>query len=1160
LSHVFAGRGLTLNRGTAGFPLGLSGWGLIIGLLVAEAVAGAQVSVLTQHNDNARTGQNLNETILTPANVNVDQFGRLFSQPTNGAITAQPLYVPNVPIPGKGTHNVVYVATTSAYAFDADTNGGVSATPLWQTVLTTAAPSVGNGSIQGGVLGTPVIDPPSKADPSGTIYLVSSNGTGTTFQYYLHALDITTGAEKFGGPALIQGSVPGSGNGSSGGTLNFDPSTAQLRAGMLLLNGVVYLPFGSWADNGAFHGWIFSYNATTLQRIDILCTSPDGLGGGIWAGGAGLVAEVNDTAKPYGRMFLATGNGTYTATQPYTAAANKQSLSMSVLDLDLTGGKFTVEDMFTPYDQLNLTNSDGDLGSGGPVLLPTQTMASGESLEPLLEIGKQGLVYILNRNNLGGYNGAAGATSDKVVEEFQTPDVGNEPHHWGAGVWGSEAYWNNNIYYGGQTAGSGKSLDAYSFAGGVMSPTPTSQTAYLYFYPGPDPSVSANGNSNGILWVEHEWDYATAHPHPQMLQAYDATNLQKLLYSTETNFARDNPGINVEYGVPTVANGKVYVGAGAGFSVYGLLNVIPTVAAPVITPNGGSVAGSQAVQIADGTKDAQIFYTTDGSTPTVYSTLYTGAITVSSSETITAIASATGYLQGNPVVAAFVVTGDAANPTFSLAAGTYAGTQTVTIFDATAHAAIYYTVDGATPTTGSILYTGPITVPVSETVQAIATAPNMHASGVADVAYTVTPPYLINFSQGLATAQGPMQFNGTTVLDDVRLQLTNGGYYQAGSAFYATPVNIQSFTTDFVFQLSNPAGDGITFTIQNEGPGALGNDGGSLGYATIGKSVAIKFDLYSNAGEGPNSTGLYTDGAMPTVPAVNLTPTGINLHSGDAIDAHITYDGTTLSMTLTDNLTLATWSYAWTIDIPATVGGNTAYVGFTGGTGENSSSQKIEAWTYLTGTSPVPNYPAGFDSTGITLNGKGALAATSLELTNGTADAVSSAYYSVPVNIESFTTAFDFQLTEASADGFAFVIQNSGPRAIGTDGGGLGYAGITPSAAIKFDIHNDAGEGYDSTGFYLDGAEPTVPAINLAPADLFLQKGDSFHVLITYNGTTLSWTISDNTKPTLASVTSSVTVNLPLTLGSNTAYVGFTGASGGKTAIQKILDWSYSNP
>ena len=183
--------------------------GLFMALLLVENTASGQVSVTTEHNDIGRTGQNLNETILTPNNVNVNQFGKLFFQPTNGAIVAQPLYVANVQIPGKGTHNVVYVATTSVYAYDADNDGGVNAKPLWQTVLTTAPPSVGSATIQSGVIGTPVIDPPSTKDASGTMYVVSTTGQGSTLQFLLHALDITTGAEKFGGPVVIKGSVPG---------------------------------------------------------------------------------------------------------------------------------------------------------------------------------------------------------------------------------------------------------------------------------------------------------------------------------------------------------------------------------------------------------------------------------------------------------------------------------------------------------------------------------------------------------------------------------------------------------------------------------------------------------------------------------------------------------------------------------------------------------------------------------------------------------------------------------------------------------------------------------------------------------------------------------------------------------------------------------------
>src|SRR5271170_3481231 len=259
---------------------------LLIGFLVGGS-ATAQVNVLTAHNDIARTGQNLNETILTPSNVNYTQFGKLFSQPVTGAVFAQPLYVSQVAIPGKGTHNVIYVAPASGdvngaeegtvgdmvYAFDADTNGGINANPLWQVSLLTNTAPAGTYTVNYGVLGTPVIDLASQA-----IYLVSSEFQGSTQIYRLHALDITTGAEKFGAPIQIHASVPGTGSGSTNSVVTLDDESNLQRPGLLLVNGVLYIAFGSVADQGAWHGWILSYNAATLQQIDVFCTSANGSG------------------------------------------------------------------------------------------------------------------------------------------------------------------------------------------------------------------------------------------------------------------------------------------------------------------------------------------------------------------------------------------------------------------------------------------------------------------------------------------------------------------------------------------------------------------------------------------------------------------------------------------------------------------------------------------------------------------------------------------------------------------------------------------------------------------------------------------------------------------------------------------------------------------
>ena len=286
--------------------------------------------------------------------------------------------------------------------------------------------------------------------------------------------------------------------------------------------------------------------------------------------------------------------------------------------------------------------------------------------------------------------------------------------------------------------------------------------------------------------------------------------------------------------------------------------------------------------------------------------------------------------------------------------GTYSSPQTVNITDATSGSSIFYTLDGSQPTTASTKYTGGFTVSTTTTVKAIATAPNFTQSNTATSVITIQTgggSTSINFASGFTTAG--LQFNGRTKLDGTRLELTDGGATEASSAWFTTPVNVQSFTTDFALQLTNPNADGMTFAIQNAGITALGSSGGGLGYASstcgstsgILTSVAVKFDLFQNCQEGNNSTGLYTNGASPTVPAVTLGG-GVNLHSGDIFQVHMTYNGTTLTMTITDTVTNATFTTSWTINIPATVGGNTAFVGFTGGTGGQTAKQEIINWTY----------------------------------------------------------------------------------------------------------------------------------------------------------------------------------------------------------------------
>jgi hypothetical protein len=522
-------------------------------------------------------------------------------------------------------------------------------------------------------------------------------------------------------------------------------------------------------------------------------------------------------------------------------------------------------------------------------------------------------------------------------------------------------------------------------------------------------------------------------------------------------------------------------------------------------------------------------------------------------------------------------------PVLSLPSGVYAKGQTVSISDATPGAVIHYTTDGSTPTASSPAYTGPLSVTLTERISAIATSTGA-PSEIVTAAYAIVPKpgVVIDYHDGF-TLSNRLAFAGDVGgIDGTALQLINTnlnkyGEDEAGSAFNYPAVNIQSFATDFTFRLVSPIdtvplsdiGDGITFTIQNADFESLGGLGGRLGYAGIGKSLAIKFDLYNNAGEGPNSTGLYVNGTEPTVPSINLSGAGLDLHSGHDFLAQLTYDGSFLALTLTDTVTLRSFTHSFAIDIPATVGSDTAFVGFTAGTGSRSAREEILDWTYVSGapgpSAPpppaapaLPEYQAGFNAVGLTTNGSSSIVGSALQLTSGALNDAGSAFYSTPLNVQKFTSEFAFHLTNAVADGFTFTIQNGGARALGGIGGDLGYRGIANSVAIKFDLFNNAGEGSDSTGIYTSGASPTVPTIDLTSTGINLHSGDYFAAKVTYDGTDLLLTLTDLV--TGATWSHSQAINIPATIGSNTALVGFTGATGGFTSTQQILNWTFTNP
>jgi hypothetical protein len=618
------------------------GFTAAVACLLASTSLQAQVAVPTYHNDNSRTGQNTAESILTPSNVNSTTFGKLFTVSVDGSVYAQPLYIPNVSL-NSGTHNVLFVATQhdSVYAIDADTG-----TIYWQVSLIPTGGSTVNSSTdlscgdiptEVGITGTPVIDP-----TTNTLYVVAKSKVSGTIYQYLHALDLGSGAEKFGGPANIAATSAGTATDGTGSTLTFNPRQENQRAALLLENGHVVIAWASHCDKSPWHGWVISYGAATLAEEAVYNSSPSGYANGIWMSGSGLAADTS------GNIYGSTGNGSW----------NTKDRGDTILKLGPPADStFAVEDYFTPYNQAVLTSDDTDLSAGGIILLPT--LPSGQQL--LTTIGKSGTMYLVDRNNMGKYctnlSPACNNADTNVVQEVNGAF---------SGYWGVPAYWNGSVYFGGgnDNTGEAEPIRTFSFNAknsGLLSTTPTSSSAKSFNFPGPIPSVSSNGTSNGILWGldNSRWRNTCASgANCQVLYAYDATNLANLLYTSNdaANF-RDVPGSAVKFTTPTVANGKVYVGGVQSVSAFGLLAAsTPTAAAPTLSSPGGTyTSAGLSLTLSDTTSNATIYYTTDGSTPNSTSTRYNGAISITTTTTVKAIAAASGFVSSTVTSATYTI-------------------------------------------------------------------------------------------------------------------------------------------------------------------------------------------------------------------------------------------------------------------------------------------------------------------------------------------------------------------------------------------------------------------------------------------------------------------------------------------------------------------------
>jgi len=505
--------------------------------------AAVTTDVLTWHNDIARTGQNLQETTLTPANVNSATFGKIGFYAVDGRVDAQPLYASSLMVPGKGSHNVLIVSTEhdSVYALDADT-GAV----LWQTTMLKTGEQTSDPrgcdqvSPEIGITSTPVID--RTHAPNGIVYVVamSKDGTGNYHQR-LHALDLALGVELLGGAVEIQATYPGTGDNSNGTNVVFDPAQYKERAGLLLLNGVVYLAWASHCDIRPYTGWIMGYNTSTLAQATVLNIVPNGSEGAIWMAGAGLAADSS------GNIYFLDANGDFDSTLNANGFPSNGNFGNAFLKLSTSSG-LAVADYFEMSDQQQENSSDTDLGSGGAMVLPDLSDGAGHILHLAVGAGKDSNLYVVNRDTMGKFN----PNSNNIYEEL--------PGALSGGVYAAPAYFNSTVYYGAV----GNSIKAFTITNAKLSNSPTAQTSNSFAYPGATPSISANGSANAILWAVENSGTAVLH-------AYNVASLQELYNSNQASGGRDNLGAGNKFMTPTIVNGKLFVGTPNGVAVFGML-------------------------------------------------------------------------------------------------------------------------------------------------------------------------------------------------------------------------------------------------------------------------------------------------------------------------------------------------------------------------------------------------------------------------------------------------------------------------------------------------------------------------------------------------------------------------------------------------------------
>ncbi len=515
---------------------------LSIAALLGSSPLLGQTNVLTWHNDNARTGQNLSEAILTPLKVRASTFGELFQLKVDGKVDAEPLYVSALSIPGKGIHNVLLVATEhdSVYAFDADT-GAI----LWQASTlkggetTSDARNCDQVTPEIGITATPAIDL-----GKGYIYVIamSKDASGHYYQR-MHALSLSSGAEQYGSPLLIKASVPGSGDGSDGKTVTFDPAQYKERPGLLLVGNNLVTSWSSHCDDRPYTGWMMSYDTTNGAQTGLVDFAPNGNTAAPWNAGAGPAADAA------GNIFISLGNGTFDTNLNGAGFPSQGDFGNSLVKLAFGANGLQPTDYWTMFNSNVESSYDADLGSGGAMLLPPQRDSRGIARQLAVVAGKDTNIYVLDQQNLGKFN----PNSNVTLYQELAGALSN-------GMWSSPAYFNGHVYYGSVNS----VLRSFDVNNALLSSSPSSSTASTFTYPGTTPSVSAFGQKNGIVWAVENGGQAALH-------AYDANNLATELYNSNQAGGRDHFGAGNKFITPTIANGKVYVGTQNSVAVFGLL-------------------------------------------------------------------------------------------------------------------------------------------------------------------------------------------------------------------------------------------------------------------------------------------------------------------------------------------------------------------------------------------------------------------------------------------------------------------------------------------------------------------------------------------------------------------------------------------------------------